>query len=165
MPRADGTLGDKRQPNKLIKYLLKKNISFQIDKNQQNRRTEYVLLTNSITENNLKRAISKSGAIIEYHTSKNTYHISAKNVNKGSAIAFLTGGDELSLDSTLDEVIAIGDSDLDFPMFKHADRSYLVGKPDNSLAKKIKGLKKKVIQLPLPPDALDEMYGDLFPLG
>ena len=162
---VDGKRGDRTQPDKLIKYLSDEEILFKIDQSQANHKTEHVLLIDSITETKLQKAIKNSGAKVEYHTSKNTYHISAKCVNKGTAIEVLTSGDELDLDPALYKIVAIGDSDLDLPMFKYAEKGYLAGKPDSNLAKKIKKLQNKPTRLPDPPKALEEMYKDLFPFG
>jgi len=158
-----GRIGDKNEPNKLIQYLWKNNIPFTIDPNQGNRRTEYVLLRDSIKETTLKKAIKKSKANVEYHASKNTYHISKRGVNKGTAIEFLTSSEELDLDPNVDEVIAMGDSDLDLPMFSFVDKGYIVGKPDRELRKKLSKFKIEIKQLSLAPDAIVELYQELFP--
>lgn len=159
-----GDLGSMEHPNKLLKYLAKhrERINFKIDIRQKNRKTELILLKNSINEKELKKAIRNSKAEVDCHTSKDAYHISKKGVNKGSAIEALTG-DELKLDPDLNQVVAIGDSELDVAMFKYAEKAFIVGKPGKELAKKIKPFKNKVTELPLPPDAIEEMYKILFP--
>ena len=163
IPKEQGRRVDRKQPNKLIQYLLKKKISFTVDPKQKNRRTEYVLMRKSITETELKKAIRLSTANVEYHASKNTYHISQKGINKGTAIEFLTSSEELDLDPEIDEVIAIGDSGLDIPMFKYVEKGYFVGKPTPILKKKLDKFKGKVKKVSEPPNALVELYQDLFP--
>ncbi len=165
MPPHLGRRGDKKPITRLIKHLKYHDIDFTIDPNQKNRRTEYVFLKESIKENVLKKAIKQSKANVEYHMSKNTYHISKKGINKGTTMEHLTGADELDLDPEIDQVIAIGGSDLDYPMFVYADKGYLVGKPEKHLKEKISKLKKKIKILNPAPKALVELYEELFPYG
>ena len=165
IPEGCGRNVDRREPDKLIDYLLREDIKFIIDPNQGTRKTEYVLLKNSITEGTLKKAIRDSKSKVEYHSSKNTYHISNENINKGTAIEFLTSAEELDLNPDIDEVIAMGDSDLDIPMFEYADKGYFVGKPDSDLKKKLARFRNKVKKISEAPKALGEMYNDLFPYG
>ena len=156
---------DRSEPGKLIQHLMQKNIEFKIDPNQKNRITEYALLKNSITERTLKKDIRDSKSKVEYHSSKNTYHISNEKINKGTAMEFLTSAEELDLNPDIDEVIAIGDSDLDIPMFEYADKGYFVGKPDSNLKSKLAKFRNKVKKINESPKALGEMYDDLFPYG
>lgn len=154
---------DRSQPDKLIGHMLKEKIPFAIDPKQRNRMTEYVLLKDSITETALKKAIRASRAGVEYHASKNTYHISQKNINKGTAIEFLASSEGLDLNPDIHEVIAIGDSGLDIPMFKYADRGYFVGSPTPPLANELAKFQHRVKTVRDPPYALSDLYMDLFP--
>lgn len=163
--KSDEKQGDRTEPNRLISYMLTNGIPVGIDPNQNNRITEYVLTHDSITEDALCDVIDLSKAKVEYHSSKNTYHISAKNKNKGSGIEYLTSGYELNLDPDIDEKIGIGDSDLDIPMFDFCDRGYLAGQPNAKLRKKLKKLENEVHILKAAPKAIEELYKKLFQYG
>lgn len=165
IPRDERFWGKKTEPKKLIKYMIDNEINFDFDSNQHPHLTEFVILKDSIKEKTLQRAIKNSHADVEYHASKTTYHISKSGKNKGTAVEFLTSPEELGLDSEMEEVIAIGDSDLDYPMLQYADRGFIVGKPNGELATKIAKLGRKITRLSLPPKALDELYEKLFPYG
>ena len=115
IPKGRGRNIDRSEPDKLIQYLMREKIDHCIDPKQKTQRTEYVLLKDSIKEKTLKKAIRNSKSKVEYHASKNTYHISNASINKGTAIKFLTSADELDLNPDMDEVIAMGDSGLDIP--------------------------------------------------
>ncbi len=138
MRESKRTFGNRSEPKKLMKYLLK-HTTAKIDPNQSSRVTEIVILANSIKEHELEDARKKTNANIEYHASKNTYHISEKGINKGTAIDFLAN--ELHFDSELDYLVAIGDSDLDIPMFEHVAKGFLV-EPNKDMKKKVKKTKK-----------------------
>ena len=165
IPQGYGRNIDRMEPDKLIQHLRDEKIEFTIDPNQNTRKTEYVLLKDSIKEETLKKAIHDSKSKVEYHSSKNTYHISNEGINKGTAIEFLTSAEELDLNPDMDEVIAMGDSDLDIPMFRYADKGYFVGKPDSDLRKKLAEFRGKVKKINEAPKAFGEMYNDLFPYG
>ena len=149
--------GDRTEPDKLIKHLSDKNISYKLDLNQQSRKTEYVIIKNSLTKARLNNAIRGSRSQVEVHASKNTYHISKKNVNKGAAVEHVTSEEELSLDSSNHEIIAVGDSDLDIPMFEISDSSYAVGNADSTVKKKATYTLRNHA-----PKAIDELYDKLF---
>ncbi len=72
-----------------------------------------------IKEDVLKRAILDSKYNVEYHASKNTYHLSKSLTNKGTMT--ILQQEELDLTPNLDEKIGIGDSGLDIPMFEYCD--------------------------------------------
>ncbi|MDA7960475.1 MAG: Cof-type HAD-IIB family hydrolase [Nitrosopumilus sp.] len=158
----EATIGNKREPNKLLKYL-KGNPNTEdvkMDDKQNNRETEVVLLKNSITEAELKRAIRNSRARVEYHAGKNTYHITARGVNKGTAIGALKT--RLNIDDELEMIVGMGDSMLDVPMFKKVEKAFVVN-PDRELKKAIRRYKDKVTILSAPPKAIREIYKVLFP--
>lgn len=148
--------GDRTEPDKLLIHMTNKNISYTLDSNQQSRKTEYVIIKESLTKTFLNRAIRESKLKIEVHTSKNTYHISKRGVNKGTAIEYVTSEEELALSSS-HEVIAVGDSDLDIPMFKYSDSSYAVGNADSTVKKKA-----TYTLTNSAPKAIEELYNKLF---
>ena len=148
--------GDRTNSDKLIKYLSNKGIKYKIDKNQQSRRTENILLRNSITKSSLLKHTKNSKLEVEIHTSKNTYHISKKGINKGTAISYLTSPDELDLGKE-HETIAMGDSGLDIPMFEFCDISYAVSNADKSVK-----TKADYILDTEAPNSIEELYDKLF---
>lgn len=152
--------GDRTEPDKLIRHMKEQKIDHCFDQGQKSRKTEHVIDKGSITRNKLNRAVTNSGACVEIHESKNTYHISKAGVNKGTAIDYLTGPKELSLDKATHLVVAVGDSGLDIPMFKHADRSYAVGNANSAVKKKATVCLDKNA-----PEAVNEIYHDLFKAG
>ena len=88
-----------------------------------------------------------------------TYHISKRGVNKGTAIEYLTS--ELNLDSKIHYHVAVGDSDLDMPMFRYVDKGFLIN-PDKKMKEECKKI-KKIKFIGNTPKALKNMYQDLFP--
>lgn len=144
--------GRRTEPDKLIKWMNKNKIEYKEDESQSNRLSEWVLIKESISLKKLKNAISDSKAKVEFYKTKNTLHITAKGVNKGAAIVYLTS-DVLELDSQTYKTIGVGDSELDKKMFEFCDDSYAVG---NDVKAKHK-LKKS------PPKAVLELYNTLFP--
>ena len=151
--------GDRTEPDKLLNYMSNENIKFKLDPAQQSRKTEHVLKKSSISINRLSAAIKKSKLSVEIHASKNTYHITKKGINKGTALEYLASENELGLGSQ-HEIIAIGDSDLDIPMFKFADTSYAVKNADSNVKKNAKYRLKNNA-----PKAIEELYKRLFLFG
>ncbi|MDA7941936.1 MAG: Cof-type HAD-IIB family hydrolase [Nitrosopumilus sp.] len=159
---TNGVLGNIDQPNKLLEYLRSRpeTASVMKDPKQNVRETEVVLLKSTLDDALLRRAIRLSKAKVEYHAGNHTYHITARGVNKGSAISILT--ERLNLGSRLNIIVAVGDSMLDIPMFEQADRAFVV-KPNTALKRKIKRYGKKITVLPGPPVAIKKLYECLFP--
>ena len=152
--------GDRAEPDKLITHMNNSQIPFCFDPDQQTRKTEYVIMKDSIKRSRLDKAVKDSGACVSIHESKNTYHVGKAGVDKGTAMVYLTGLDELGLDRETHLVVAVGDSDLDIPMFEHADRSYAVGNADRAVkAKATIRLRENA------PKAVAEIYAHLFPAG
>lgn len=155
-----GKFGDRGEPDKLILYMNESHIQYNFDPDQQTRKTEYVIVKDSIKRGSLEKAVAESGARVDIHESKNTYHIGKAGINKGTAVEYLTGQNELGLDRTAHVVVAVGDSKLDIPMFQYADCSYAVGNADP----KVKD--EATVRLREDaPKALAEIYGRLFPNG
>ncbi len=148
--------GDRYDPDKLLTYLSDNQIDYKLDDNQQNRKTENILVKNSISPRTLSKSIKNSKLCVEFHTSKNTHHISKKGINKGTAIEYMTSQDELGLSSD-HETIAVGDSDLDMPMFDFCDISYAVADADKTVQTKANYVLKSKA-----PYAIKELYDKLF---
>ncbi|RNJ75069.1 MAG: HAD-IIB family hydrolase [Nitrosopumilus sp. D6] len=154
--------GNREEPDVLIKYLMDKDIKYEIDEKQQDRDTEHVIKSSSITEQKLNAAIKESRAKVECHKTKNTFHITAKGVNKGAAIDYLIGADNLNKNPDIDTFIAVGDSELDFSMFKQCNKSYLVAKPNTSIIKLARKAGLKIERLNPAPKAIKELYQLLY---
>lgn len=152
--------GDRAEPDKLITHMNGHHIPYNFDPDQQTRKTEYVIVKDSIGKNLLEKAIVESGAHVEIHESKNTYHISKTGVNKRTAVEYLTGQKELGLDREAHLIVAVGDSELDIPMFRHADCSYAVGNADSNVKNEA-----TVCLSSNAPKAVAEIYDHLFPAG
>lgn len=152
--------GDRTEPDNLIAYMNNSQIPYCLDPDQQTRKTEYVITKESIKRSRLDKAVKDSGARVSIHESKNTYHVGKAGVDKGTAMVYLTGPDELELDRDAHLIVAVGDSDLDMPMFEHADRSYAVGNADRAVKDKATVcLREKA------PKAVAKIYDHLFPAG
>ncbi len=122
----DGYLewGNKEEPRKVLEYL-QKHYTIKEDMEQGERITEVIFLQDDVTEDQIKRAIKSTKAKVAVHKSQNSYHISAKDIDKGSAILKLA--DKMKWGTSYK--IAVGDSQLDVPMFKACEYSFA---PKNS---------------------------------
>ncbi len=149
-------LGKRTEPDTLVSYMKKTHIPFHEDPNQSNRLSEVVLLKKSIGVRSLNSAIKKSGAKVNYYRTKNTIHVTARGVNKGAAIEFLTSN-VLRIGSNTDKVIGVGDSELDLKMFEYCNESYAVGRDETVRKKATYKLRRPA------PYAITELYGKLFP--
>ena len=150
--------GDRSEPDKLVRYMNEHAIPYSLDSDQQTRKTEYVITKDSIKRSRLEAAVSESGARVDVHESKNTYHIGKTGINKGTAMMYLTGEKELGLDRTTHLIVAVGDSELDIPMFKHADSSYAVGNANAKVKKSA-----TYCMSANAPKIVGEIYAALFP--
>ena len=148
--------GDRSEPDKLLLFIQNNYKKAQIDNNQQGRTTEVILKRESITRNQLDTAKNKSKAKIEIHESKNTYHITKKGINKGTAISYLASVDELDLGEN-HVLYSVGDSELDIPMFNATNASFAVENATNET--------KKAATITLKESGvgrIDEIYEHIF---
>ena len=116
--------GNKDEPRKVLEYL-QTHYQIKEDMKQGERITEVIFLKTDVTEYLLNDAIKETKAKVSIHRSQNSYHISAKNIDKGSAVLELANRMKWGNSYT----IAVGDSELDVPMFDACDYSYA---PKNS---------------------------------
>ena len=111
--------GNKDEPRKVLEYLQSKH-RIKEDMSQGERITEVIFLHDDVSRVMLDKAIKATKAKVDIHKSQNSYHISAKNKDKGTAILELANrmkwGDTYK--------IAVGDSQLDVPMFSACDYSF-----------------------------------------
>lgn len=120
-PKTEHRFGSKEEPLRVLDFLKKNNRGVKIDKAQGIRLTEIILLqTSALTKQDIEDAIHKTGANAQVLSSKNSFHISKKGVDKGSALEELVSYLEIGNDLT----IAVGDSELDVPMFNASDHSF-----------------------------------------
>ena len=121
-PDTECRFGSKGEPLRVLDTLKKNyNDGIRIDKEQGIRLTEIILLQTSVlTKQDIENTIKEIGADAQVLSSKNSFHISKKGVDKGSALEKLTSYLDLGNDLT----IAVGDSELDVPMFKATDYGF-----------------------------------------
>ena len=118
-PRGYLELGSKDEPRKVLKYL-QSHYRIKEDMKQGERITEVIFLQSDVSEDQFDEAIKATKAKVALHKSQNSYHVSAKNVNKGSSILELA--DRMNWGNIYK--IAVGDSQLDVPMFNVCDYSF-----------------------------------------
>ncbi len=166
LDESDRLRANKDEPKNFLKYLKEEKIDYTFDYKQHPRKSEFVLFQSSINEDVLKQAITDSKCKVEYHASKDTFHISKSDTNKGTAIDYLASKEELDLTPDMDEKIGIGDSGLDIPMFEYCNRGFMIGIPSQRLKKEMALFKSKItIIKELPPKSLEKIYLKLFPYG
>jgi len=135
-PDATQRFGSKEEPSIVWNFLIANNDDVKQDQSQGIRITEIIVLpSNTLSKQDIQNAINETGAKAQVLTSKTSFHISKLGVDKGSAIeeltSFLNLGDET--------IIAVGDSELDVPMFVTADLGFA---PSNA-SDEIKAMKDK----------------------
>lgn len=117
--------GDRTEPDVLDAYIKSHCPEIKEDIRQGYRKTERIYLqTSKITEKKFCDYVKKSNAIVGFQSSINSYHISKKNINKGTAVDKLTC--ELRFGPN-DITIAVGDADMDESMIKNAEVGFAVG--------------------------------------
>lgn len=146
--------GDRTQPDKALAWLLSNCNKIKEDMKQGLRKTE-VIIQNNIDEAKLRDYIKKSGAIVDCHASKTSYHITEQKKNKGSAVEALIS-EMILKPGALDVIIAIGDADMDASMLKIATYSFAVGNASD------KALESSDVWLEKPSvEGIEEFYKKL----
>lgn len=138
-------IGNRTPPVEFIDYLRGKNYNPQEDTEQMGRLTEMVLFRNSISQNSIKTSriqAKKKGIKVTILESQNSYHITKEGIDKGEALNYLCN--KLNIGSKHDEIVSVGDSGLDVPMFKKSHRSFLMG---NATKDARKNAPKRTIRL------------------
>ncbi len=113
--------GNRDEPDKVLNHL-KTKYRIPEDMRQGIRLTEVIFLQRDVSRKHLDSAIKHSNAKVDVHPSTNSYHISQTKINKGTAMLKLC---ELLHFNRF--IIAVGDADMDIPMFEKADYSFAVG--------------------------------------
>lgn len=156
-PGSEQRFGSKDEPTKVRDFLFENNDGVKLDMNQGIRITEIIILkSKTLTKQNIDYAIKQTKADAQVLASKTSFHISKKGINKGTAIdelaAFLELGDEIT--------VAVGDSELDIPMFEVTDRGFA---PSNASIE-IKDMKKNrpTIMSKEYFEGVIEMYNNFF---
>lgn len=116
-------MGSSDEPKKLFALLQPKGAKE--DTKQMGRITEVVVDKDSISRRQIDAVKTKNHVKVSILESKNSIHITQEGINKGSTMRELCN--KLSLNLNYEEVISVGDSELDIPMFEESDRSYLLG--------------------------------------
>lgn len=126
------TLGDRTQPDVLHSYIRSNCRKAREDIDQGFRRTERIYLQKSISRKQMNEYVKKSGAKVDIHPSRNSYHVSAKGINKGAAIEKFSTEMRFGPDNF---IVAIGDADMDVPMLKASDLGFAVGNASPAVIK------------------------------
>lgn len=152
----DGDLlfGDRKEPDAADIYLKSRCPNIKEDIGQGFRKTERIYLqTSKVSRKKFDEYVTKSKAKVEVQASKNSYHVSKKAINKGSAVEKLTC--ELRFGRN-DIVVAVGDADMDESMIKNAQIGFAVGNASPA------ALKAADVQLTYEHDkGIKEMYDEL----
>lgn len=114
--------GKKTEPNKVLDYLQSK-YGIKEDMIQGERFTEVIFLQNDVSMDQINEAISKTKAKVSINPSEKSYHISKHGVNKGTAIIELAKRKHWGTSM----IIAVGDTDMDIPMFEKSTYSFAMG--------------------------------------
>ena len=77
--------GERMEPDKVLEYLRVKYGTPE-DMRQGKRLTEVIFLKNKVSKRRLCAAIRATRAEVDIHPSNNSYHVSKKNINKGTAM-------------------------------------------------------------------------------
>ncbi len=154
---SEETPGDRTQPDVLNSYILRNCRTVREDIDQGFRKTERIYLQESVSRRQMNGYVRKSKAKVDIHPSKNSYHVSAKGINKGSAIEKLTTEMRFGPD---DFVVVVGDADMDVPMLQASDLGLAVGNASSAVISEadiaLTGKHEKGIA---------EMYGELLRLS
>lgn len=113
-------MGDRTGPDKAYKCLKKAHPRLIQDMEQHSRITERIIKKTGLTRKQCEKCTRKYKVTVI--ASQDAYHLVAKGVDKGSALRKLI----YMRNWNDDFIVAVGDSDLDIPMFKSADASFAV---------------------------------------
>lgn len=114
--------GEIKEPNKVLSYLQTK-YGIPEDMRQGTRLTEVIFLQKDVSNSRLNIAVKSTKAQVDIHPSKNSFHISKRGINKGTAMLELCN--LLHFNNRM--IISVGDADMDIPMLEKADYSFAVG--------------------------------------
>lgn len=113
-------LGNREEPDKAYGCLKKKfKQRVILDTKQGSRLTERII-KNTLSRKDIDSCVKKYA--VQVLASKNSYHIVKKYIHKGTALRKLINMRRWDNDF----IVAVGDNDLDVPMFKEADISFAV---------------------------------------
>ncbi|MEM3708171.1 MAG: phosphoglycolate phosphatase [Nitrososphaerales archaeon] len=91
-----------------------------------------IVLERNFDINEGRRILNESGIPVTINDSKYGYHLTHKNVNK--AVGLKVASNHLNIDTS--QIIAIGDSEIDIPMFMACGYSIALGNSPNILKEK-----------------------------
>lgn len=115
-------LGDRSEPDEVLRYMKVNCRKVREDVSQPMRITERIFRKN-VPESQFMKYVRKSKANVDVLSSKTSYHVTKRGVNKGSALEKMKAHLEFG---EYDVVVGVGDSDLDVPMFEKSDWSFAV---------------------------------------
>ena len=115
-------LGDRTEPDEVLHYMKINCPWVREDTLQAMRITERIFLK-GMPESKFREHIKKSKANADMLSSKTSYHVAKRGVNKGFALENLKAHLKFG---EYDVVVGVGDSDLDVSMFDKSDWSFAV---------------------------------------
>ncbi len=116
------TLGDRSEPDEVLHYMIIHCPKVREDVSQAMRITERIFLR-GVSETKFREYVKKSKANVDVLSSKTSYHVAKRGVNKGSALEELKARLKFG---KYDIAVGVGDSDLDVPMFEKSNWSFAV---------------------------------------
>ena len=115
-------LGDRSGPDEVLHYMITNCPKAREDVLQAMRITERIFHKN-VPEARFKKYAKRSKASVDVLSSKTSYHVAKRGINKGSALEKIK--DHLRF-GEYDIAVGVGDSDLDVPLFEKSDWSFAV---------------------------------------
>ena len=122
LPSERIKLGDRSDPDEVLHYMKVNCRRVREDVSQPMQITERIFRKN-VPESKFKEYVKMSKANVDVLSSKTSYHVTMRGVNKGSALEKLKAHLEFG---EYDVAVGVGDSDLDVPMFEKSDWSFAV---------------------------------------
>lgn len=122
LPSERIKLGDRSDPDEVLHYMKVNCRRVREDVSQPMQITERIFRKN-VPESKFKEYVKRSKANVDVLSSKTSYHVTMRGVNKGSALEKLKAQLEFV---EYDVAVGVGDSDLDVPMFEKSDWSFAV---------------------------------------
>ena len=145
-------IGDRFGPDEVLKYVKTYCPNVKEDIKQGMRLTERIFRA-TIKEDQFLKYVKKSKAKVNVLASKNSYHVTGENIDKGFALEKLKTKLQFGQN---DIIIGIGDSDLDISLLDESDHKFVVG----NASKKVKSI---AISLGKNyADGVEEMYETWF---
>lgn len=124
-------LGDRSEPDEVLHYM-KINCRRVIEDVSQPMQITERIFRKDVPEAKFREYVERSKADVDVLSSKTSYHVAKRGVDKGSALERL----KARLDfNEYNVAVGVGDSDLDVAMFEKSDWSFAVNSPSRRAKK------------------------------